>query len=85
MENQDVHPEAHDESGLLNEWLSRADLAEELGLSADTLQRWETRRIGPVCVRVGRKALYRKDAVRDWLRDQESRKQAARAAVSGRR
>ena len=64
--------------GLLDAWLSRAELAKELGLSVDTLQRWETRRIGPPCVRVGRKALYRKGAVRDWLRDQEARKMPVR-------
>lgn len=64
--------------GLLDAWLSRAELAKELGLSVDTLQRWETRRIGPPCVRVGRKVLYRKGAVRDWLRDQEARKMPVR-------
>ena len=63
---------------LLQEWLSRGALAKELGLSIDTLQRWETRRIGPPCVRIGRKVLYRKGAIRDWLRDQEARKMPIR-------
>ena len=52
-------------SGLLTGWLNRTDLARELTLSVDTLQRWETRRMGPPCVRVGRKVLYRMEAVRD--------------------
>ncbi len=74
-----------DETGLLTGWLNRTDLARELTLSVDTLQRWETRRVGPPCVRVGRKVIYRMEAVRDWLREQEARKQGANRAVAGRR
>ena len=73
------------DTGLLTGWLNRSDLARELTLSVDTLQRWESRRVGPPCVRVGRKVLYRIQAVRDWLRDQEARKQPASRAVAGRR
>jgi hypothetical protein len=68
-----------------NAWLDRTDLARELTLSVDTLQRWETRRMGPPCVRVGRKVLYRMEAVRDWLREQEARKAGVGRAVTGRR
>ena len=74
-----------DDTGLLVGWLNRADLARELTLTVDTLQRWETRRMGPPCVRVGRKVLYRMEAVRDWLREQEARKAGVRRAVTGRR
>ena len=73
------------DTGLLSGWLNRADLARELTLSVDTLQRWETRRMGPPSVRVGRKVLYRMEAVRDWLRDQEARKAGVSRAVAGRR
>ena len=73
------------DSSLLDGWIVRADLARELTLSVDTLQRWETRRMGPPCVRVGRKVLYRMEAVRDWLLDQETRKANANRAVAGRR
>ena len=73
------------DTGLLTGWLNRTDLARELTLSVDTLPRWETRRMGPPCVRVGRKVLYRMEAVRDWLREQEARKQGASPAVTGRR
>ena len=73
------------DTGLLVGWLNRADLARELTLSVDTLQRWETRRMGPPCVRVGRKVLYRMEAVRDWLREQEARKTGQQRAVAGRR
>ena len=74
-----------EDTGLLTGWLNRTDLARELTLSVDTLQRWETRRMGPPCVRVGRKVLYRMEAVRDWLREQEARKQGTSRAVAGRR
>ena len=73
------------DTGLLIGWLDRVDLARELTLSVDTLQRWETRRVGPPCVRVGRKVLYRMEAVRDWLREQEARKAVVGRAVAGRR
>ena len=79
----DATPEV--DTGLLTGWLNRTDLARELTLSVDTLQRWETRRMGPPCVRVGRKVLYRMEAVRDWLREQEARKAGASRAVAGRR
>jgi len=79
----DAAPEV--DSGLLTGWLHRADLALELTVSVDTLQRWETRRVGPPCVRVGRKVLYRMEAVRDWLREQEARKASDSRAVAGRR
>jgi len=73
------------DSGPLIGWLNRTDLARELTLSVDTLQRWETRRMGPPCVRVGRKVLYRMEAVRDWLREQEARKAGVSRAVAARR
>ena len=48
---------------LLVGWISRLDLAVELGLSIDTLRRWEAQRTGPACVRAGRKVYYRRAAV----------------------
>jgi hypothetical protein len=61
---------------ILAGWISRGELARELGLSEDTLRRWEDRRIGPVCVRAGRRVYYRRAAVQDWLAGQEAGKQA---------
>lgn len=56
---------------LLVGWISRLDLALELGLSVDTLRRWEAQRFGPPCVRAGRKVYYRRAAVEEWLEEQE--------------
>ena len=61
---------------LMAGWISRLDLARELGLSVDTLRRWNDRRIGPACVRAGRRTYYRRAAVLDWLEKQESTKGA---------
>ncbi len=66
---------------LLGGWLSRAQVAAEIGVSVDTLQRWETRRIGPPCVRIGRKVLYRAEAFRGWLISREP----APLAIKGQR
>ena len=58
-------------AGLLGGWISRLDLALELGVTVDTLRRWEALRFGPPCVRAGRKVYYRRDGVHDWLQLQE--------------
>lgn len=56
---------------LLSGWIGRGELAAELGVSVDTLGRWAARGKGPKCVRAGRKVLYRRRAVVDWLQKQE--------------
>jgi len=71
MAETQVAPSEGANPGLLDDWISRRMLAVELGVSVDTLARWETRRIGPVCVRIGRKVFYRRGAVQEWLRAQE--------------
>lgn len=73
MDDNTDPPEDQQEK-LLDDWMSRAGLAGELGISIDTLGRWETRRIGPPCIRLGRRVYYRKGAVRDWLRAQEPKR-----------
>ena len=56
---------------LLAEWISRDQLAGELGIASDTLARWEARQLGPPCTRIGRKVLYRRASVQDWIGAQE--------------
>ncbi len=66
------YPEAaYEPLNLLADWITREQLAHELGLKSDTLARWEARRQGPPCTRIGRKALYRRASVQDWIRAQE--------------
>ena len=63
-------------SGFLGGWISRLDLALELGLTVDTLRRWEAQRFGPPCTRIGRKVLYRRTSVQDWISAQEQTRPA---------
>jgi hypothetical protein len=58
--------------GLLGGWISRSELALQLGVSEDTLRRWDAMRSGPPCVRAGRKVFYRRATVLGWLEDQET-------------
>lgn len=58
---------------MLTDWMTRAELAAELALTAETLSRWDARRIGPAPTRLGRKVLYRRETVRAWLLAQEQR------------
>jgi hypothetical protein len=63
--------EEHGVKPMLSEWMTRAELAAELDLTAETLCRWDARRFGPAPTRIGRKVLYRRDTVRAWLIAQE--------------
>jgi hypothetical protein len=61
------------EGALLQGWISRTDLAQELGVCEETLRRWADARRGPAFVKAGRKILYRRTAVLDWLEALEIR------------
>ena len=61
------------EGALLQGWISRNDLAQELGVCEETLRRWADARRGPAFVRAGRKILYRRTTVLEWLETQEVR------------
>ncbi|MFC3118935.1 helix-turn-helix transcriptional regulator [Jhaorihella thermophila] len=73
MSDMEIDNRPEHETRLLDGWFSREELARELGVSVDTLARWETRRIGPPNVRVGRRVIYRRAAVLAWLEAQERR------------
>jgi helix-turn-helix protein len=57
---------------ILEDFLTRDELASELQRSPRTLDRWETLGIGPPRTSVGRKILYRRASVQRWLAAQES-------------
>ncbi|MGY6704916.1 helix-turn-helix transcriptional regulator [Roseinatronobacter sp.] len=56
---------------LLSAWLTRKELAQELGVTAATLARWHTEGSAPPCTKVGKKILYRREAVQQWLISRE--------------
>ncbi len=55
----------------MSDWLSREELAEELGIAPGTLAKWATERKGPPLVKIGRCVFYRRAAVRKWLAKRE--------------
>ena len=56
---------------LLAGYLRREELAQQLGVSARTIDRWQMLRCGPPRVAIGRTVLYRLDSVRQWLQSRE--------------
>ena len=59
-------------SGVLDDYLTPEQLADELGISTRTLYRW--RRVwgdAPPVTKVGRRLLFRRAAVDSWLRSLE--------------
>lgn len=52
---------------VLAEYLTDKELAEELGVSTRTLERWRRLREGPPLTKIGKKVAYRRSAVSDWL------------------
>ena len=53
-------------------YFTTPELAAELGRSTRTLDRWALTGDGPPRTRIGRKTLYRRDAVIAWLRSRET-------------
>jgi transcriptional regulator with XRE-family HTH domain len=57
--------------GLLLDYVSQAELAEQLGITVRTLARWRARREGPPPTFFTRKPVYRIEGVRAWLKSRE--------------
>jgi len=58
-------------SEILDGYLTRKELARQLGKNTRSLDRWEMLRLGPPRVIIGRTVLYRVDSVRKWLESRE--------------
>jgi len=58
-------------NGILSEYLTKAELAAQLHRSIRSVDRWALTGDGPPCTRVGRRSLYRRVAVVEWLRGLE--------------
>ncbi len=52
---------------VLSEYIPKPDLAKQLGRSGRTLDRWDRLNIGPPRTIIGRRTLYRRKAVEEWL------------------
>jgi hypothetical protein len=56
---------------ILKDYVSREQLAANIGKSTKTLIRWELDGSGPPVTRLGRDVLYYIPSVEKWLRQQE--------------
>jgi hypothetical protein len=63
--------QAETEISILNEYLTKAELAAQLHRSIRSVDRWALSGDGPPCIRIGRRTLYRRAAVVEWLRGLE--------------
>jgi excisionase family DNA binding protein len=54
-------------SRLLSVFFTQAELAQELGVTRKTLNRWKVEGKGPAITKLGRKILYSRKAVATWL------------------
>lgn len=53
------------------QYLTKDQAAEEIGVTPRTLDRWHAERVGPPRTQLGRKILYRKAALMDWVARRE--------------
>ena len=66
-----VQSDTSADTPLLSLWLTRAELAAELGVTVPTVARWHNEGCAPPCTKVGKKILYRREAVQQWLMSRE--------------
>lgn len=58
-------------SPILSEYMTEDEFAAEINKSPRTTARWRRLREGPPVTRVGRRVLYRRSAVAEWLKSLE--------------
>lgn len=56
---------------LRKDYVDKEQLCAGIGISTRTLDRMEVRREGPPRTKIGKRVLYRKAAVREWLESRE--------------
>ena len=66
------------DAGVPPGYLDEATAAAQLGKKVQTLRKWAVQRKGPPRVKVGKRVLYREEALRAWLVAQESDPAAVR-------
>lgn len=52
-------------------YLSTRQVAEETGIPAATLRYWRHADLGPASFTLGRRVVYRREAVEQWIAEQE--------------
>ena len=59
------------EATLLAKYMTPTQCAAELGIDKRTLERWHRLREAPPRTKIGKRVLYRREAVAEWLRSCE--------------
>jgi hypothetical protein len=72
-------------TGLLTEYLTRKEMAAELGRSESTLRWWEQLGVGPPLTRIGKLRLYRRASVAAWIEARDPKPLPRGRKVVGRR
>lgn len=67
-------------TGLLDEYLTREELASELRISPRTIARWENQPNGLPATELGGRMLYRRESVRKWIQSRERLRNPRRAS-----
>lgn len=60
-------------TSLLSDYLDEDQMAHELGVTKRTLAMWRNKRRGPAWTKLGRKVVYRRGAVAEWITSQEQK------------
>jgi predicted site-specific integrase-resolvase len=63
--------QATQQTSLLADYLDVGQFCAELGITRRTAERWHTSRYGPPRTRAGKKVLYNRRSVAQWLQRQE--------------
>ncbi len=72
--------EEHRDGALIGDYLTAEQAANQLGITRRTFDAMCARREGPPRTQIGRRVYYRKEALADWLLQQEHRQARARAS-----
>src|SRR5262245_2397247 len=68
---------------ILNGYIDLDPLAEELGRHPRTIMRWTEERDGLPFVRLGRRIMFKRESVRDWISAREHKPNSRRSRRTG--
>lgn len=80
----ETSPASNDDAsapGILDGYLTRGQLANELGVTVRTLNKWAWLRTGPSAIKVGARVYYHRDDVVAYLNKQRETSRRGRAAA----
>lgn len=58
------------EDGVLADYLSRSQLANDLGVTVRTISRWRIHGNGPIATKIAGRVLFKRDDVMRWIEQQ---------------